>query len=278
MKVVVTTDFSDNSKKGILFALQLSKQTNCELVFYHVIQLYQPAIWDNVYYNVYQQDEVGRATKTLENFVHAILLEKNIDNIDYSCVCEIGVSNSNQIIEFAKTQNAKYLCLSTSGGGKILQILGTTASELIAFSPIPVFVIPQYYNPSFIKKIFFASDFKNFESELHTIKSFSDTINAKIDVFHFEYKKILDGEQHDFEVLKNKFSSSDVKFHLRSLTSDETMLKQIESEIFEQNPSLVVMFTKQNRNWFDRLFLSSLSTELALDDNAPFLIFKKDEA
>lgn len=277
MKIIVTTDFSDNSKKGILFALQLSKQTDFQLIFYHVIQLYQPAIWDNVYYNVYQQDEVGRATKTLQNFINAIFIEKNIDHNNFSCICEIGVSNSNQIIEFAKSQNANYLCLSTSGGGKLSQILGTTASELIAFSPIPTFVIPEYYNPSVIKKIFFASDFKNFESELKTIRSFSNTIDAVIDVFHFEYKKILDGEQYDFEILKNNFSSTDVKFHLRSLTSDQTLLKQVESEIFEQNPSLVIMFTKQNRNWFDRLFLSSLSTELALDDNAPFLIFKKTE-
>ena len=72
MKIVVTTDFSDNSKKGILFAIQLSKQTDCQLVFYHVIQLYQPSIWDNVYYDTYQLDEVSRATTVLQNFIKSI--------------------------------------------------------------------------------------------------------------------------------------------------------------------------------------------------------------
>ena len=49
-KIVVTTDFSNNSKKGILFAMQLAKQHHYELVFYNVVQIYMPTIWDNVYY------------------------------------------------------------------------------------------------------------------------------------------------------------------------------------------------------------------------------------
>lgn len=35
-RILVTTDFSANSKAGVRFAIQLALQTKCELVFYNV--------------------------------------------------------------------------------------------------------------------------------------------------------------------------------------------------------------------------------------------------
>jgi nucleotide-binding universal stress UspA family protein len=43
--LLVTTDFSSNSKAGIRFAIQLAKQTGCHLVFYHVIDRLTPTMW-----------------------------------------------------------------------------------------------------------------------------------------------------------------------------------------------------------------------------------------
>ena len=65
-KIVVTTDFSENSKKGILFAIQLASQTDCELIFYNVVSIYMPTIWDNVYYNEFQTGELERSQSFLD--------------------------------------------------------------------------------------------------------------------------------------------------------------------------------------------------------------------
>ena len=45
MKILVTTDFSTNSKAGIRFALQLAAQMPCKLVFYHIVELLTPTSW-----------------------------------------------------------------------------------------------------------------------------------------------------------------------------------------------------------------------------------------
>ena len=111
-KVVVTTDFSSNSKKGILFAIQLAKQTNCELIFYNVVQIYQPTIWDITYFNVYEVDELQNSQNVLENFIGLIYEENKIKKSNYKCICEIGVSASNEIIEFANKIKADYICVS----------------------------------------------------------------------------------------------------------------------------------------------------------------------
>jgi len=40
-------------------------------------------------------------------------------------------------------------------------------------------------------------------------------------------------------------------------------------------PSIVVLFTKQNRDWFERLFLSSKSADISFDTKKPLLIIPK---
>lgn len=275
MKIVVTTDFSSNSKKGILFAMQLAHQTNCELIFYNVVQIYQPTIWDTTYYNVFEVDELQRSQDALEIFIDKIYKENNFGNQNFKCICEIGMSASNEIIEFANKHMANYICVSNLGEGKLSQLFGTTASQLIAFSPTPVLIVPKNYRLKPIESLFFASDFKNFEEEFQKINEFCKPIDAKLDVYHYDYKWFLNTNKNKFDRIRMKHHTIDVTFHSRKLDSGTPLLDHLEKDITKAKPSLVVLFTKQNRNWFDRLFLSSLSNELAFDTKTPMLVFKK---
>lgn len=276
-KVVVTTDFSENSKKGILFALQMAKQTDCELIFYNVVQIFRPSIWDNVYYGQFESDEVTRSQHTLESFIKSIVLKSNMDDSPYSCVCEVGMSASNAVIEFATKVCADYICTSTAGVGKFMKLFGTTASELITFSPTPVIIIPKNYKSKPISNIFFASDFKNFSDELHHLQKFSAETTAKINVYHYDFQLFLDVSVSKFERIAKNNKGDNIKFNYRKLDDNKSLLSHLEMDIAKAKPSIVVLFTKQNRNWFSRLILSSLSAELSFDTKTPLLIFRKKE-
>ncbi|CAM3572834.1 universal stress protein [Flavobacterium psychrophilum] len=275
MKIVVTTDFSSNSKKGILFAMQLATQTNCELIFYNVVTVFRPSIWDDVYYGQFETNELNRNQNYLENFISNLYLESKIAKTKYNCVCEVGMFAGNQIIEYAKTINARYICVSTVGEGKLSQLFGTTASQLITFSPTPVIIVPKNYRIKPIATLFFASDFKNVAEEFQKIEEFSKSINAKLDVYHYDYKWFLDANKNKFARISNIHQSENITFHSRKLDSGEPLLDHLEKDINKAKPSIVVLFTKQNRNWFSRLFLSSLSAELAFDTKTPMLVFRK---
>lgn len=274
-KIVVATDFSANSKKGILFAIQLAKQTNCELIFYNVVTIFRPSIWDNVYYEQFEIDALDKSKKFIENFITRIFHQNKITNINYKCVCQVGMVASNQIIEYAKTEKAKYICVTTVGAGKLSQLFGTTASQLIAFSQTPVIIVPKNYKSKLIKSIFFASDFKNFEEEFKKIENFVNPLEATLKVYHYDYKSFFDLNKNKFDKLVNNHESKNISFKLQQLDSGTPLLNHIESDILKVKPSIVILFTKQNRNWFDRLFLSSLSAELAFDTKTPMLVFKK---
>lgn len=276
-KIVVTTDFSENSKKGILFAIQLASQTDCELIFYNVVSIYMPTIWDNVYYNEFQTGELERSQSFLDLFIKAILVKGKFEIQNYKCVCEVGISASNQIIEYSKNIHADYICVSNTGAGKLIQMFGTVASELIAFCPIPVIIVPKKYKTQPVSTLFFASDFKDFNYELKKIEKFNVDLKTKLSVFHYDYNWFLNSNKSKFEKICNENKAEVIDFHLRKLDSGSPLILQIEKDILKTKPSMVVVFTKQNRNWFNRLFLSSLSAELAFDIKTPMLVFKKQK-
>jgi len=49
----------------------------------------------------------------------------------------------------------------------------------------------------------------------------------------------------------------------------------LQEDIRKSRPSMVAMFTKQNRDWFERLFVSSKTAQLGFDTKTPLLVFKK---
>jgi nucleotide-binding universal stress UspA family protein len=274
-KVLVTTDFSPNSKKGIHFAMQLAMQSNCELIFFNVVEIFRPYIWDQIYYDQYELTELERSQMKLEQFIHDLYKNSTLLKKSYSCVCQVGNSASNTIIEYAQKIHADYLCVSSIGQGKLIQMIGTTASELISFSPVPIFIVPGNYRSKPIKKVCFATDLENFDLEIKKVLTFSNSIQSETNIVHFDYLVLLKEKKWSYEKLISKYQSDKVQFHLEEMDSLYSLNHHLQKYIVNTKQSLLVTFTKQNRNWFNRLFLASKTRDLIFDAKVPLLVFKK---
>jgi nucleotide-binding universal stress UspA family protein len=274
-KIVVTTDLSANSKKGIHFAMQLASQTECELIFYTVIEIFRPSIWDNVYYEQFETDEIIRNQQVLEKFIHEIYQKSNQKKTNYKCVCEVGINSSDQIISYAKSVDADYICVSTIGAGNLKQLFGTIASKIATFSPIPVIVVPKNYKSKPIATICFASDLVNLEEELRNVSNFATPVHAKINILHYDYQVHLEAKKNKLSKLIAKYETKNTKFYTKKLDPLYPLTSHMQMDIQKMKPSLLAFFTKQNRNWFDRLFVSSITSEMIYDTKTPILVFRK---
>ena len=280
--ILVTTDFSANSKKAIRFAMQLASQNNYKLLFYNVTSVMKkPSIWDNIYYGNYETAEVRRNQEKLEKFVSRIHHEANLPTINYECNCEVfnalHISVSKQIMEFANEVYANYICISSRGHGTLDKLFGTVASELILKSTIPVFVIPRNYRINKFTKICYASDTENIDNEIRKVVELSQSVNAKVKVLHYDYGPFLIKDQERLSDMARKYESEDVVFTYKKLNPKYTLNYHIRKDVMLIKPSLVVLFTKQNHKWFDRLFSSSHSTNMSFNTKVPILIFRKEE-
>lgn len=274
-KLLVTTDFSPNSKKGIHFAIQLADQSDYELIFYHVVAIFRPYIWDQDYYDQYELKELKGNQKKLEQFINDVFKKSKIQNPNYSCVCQVGINPSNKIIEYGKQIHADYLCVSTLGRGKLIQIIGSTASELITFCPIPIFIIPSNYKSKPITNVCFASDFDNFNIEIKKVLDFTGTIKAVTNIVHFDYLVVLKEKKTKWGKLISKYQTEKVQFYLKELDSLYSLNNHIQKYVVNSKQSLLITFTKQNRNWFNRVFLASKTNDMIFDATTPLLVFRK---
>jgi nucleotide-binding universal stress UspA family protein len=275
-KILVTTDFSNNSKAGIRFAMQLAAQGNYELIFYNVVEILKPATWLDAMFKEFSDNEIERFTLGLQKFVHQIHWKSKLPEVKYSCIAEVGLDVDKHIVAFAKKNKVDYICMSTHGAGKVAKLFGTNSSEIITTSPIPVIVVPQSYRIKAIKSIVYSSDMENLDREMKHIMAFNQSIHdVKLDVFHYEFLPNLEANKKHLNKLASKFENDNTKFHFKKLEVDNSLSVQMHRDIPASKTSLLILFTKQNRNWFERLFLSSNSAEMTFNTKIPMLVFRK---
>jgi nucleotide-binding universal stress UspA family protein len=281
-KLIVTTDFSADSKRAIRFALQLAVQTNRYLIFYHVLSVVKkPGIWENIYDGDYEAEELKRTQLTLERFIHIIHKEGHFPKLDYECVCELENSlvenTSKQIMNFAEGMEAQFICISTTGAGEIEKLFGTIPKELIVKSEVPIIVVPKNYRNKPLDPIFYASDLENIAEEIKIVVDFAEALESKIKVLHYDTKQNLTVQHERLSDLAVKYESDTIQFHYKKLNPKYTLNYHIKRDVKLIKPSVVVVFTKPNRKWFDKLFGTSHAVNLSLSTKVPLLIFRKQE-
>jgi nucleotide-binding universal stress UspA family protein len=276
-KILVTTDFSANSKGGIRFALQLAKQTKCKLVFFNTQDLPKPTRWSEEKYNAYATVELKKTHARLMQFVNGVSLQTGLKAKEAQFVVMEGNEVSRSVIDYAKQIKANYICMSTRGAGVLKKLVGTHASFLLTTSPVPVMVVPKNYRISPIGHILYSSDMDNLSRELKKVISFAKPLKAKVSVYHYDFLLPLKETQMKLEKKAAKYKFSTVKFHFDKLHIEDSLASHLQKDIRKTKPSLVALFTNQNRGWFDKLFLPSKSAAISFDTKTPLLVYKKSE-
>ena len=277
-KILVTVDFSANSRKTIRFAIQLASQYKAEIIFLNVVSLVAPTLdptWDYAYYSQFQNDQVHRNKNQLGNLVKKVYDSKLPPGVKYSCVCQLGSDVGDQIVTYAKKSKVNFICVGASGTGVIEKLFGTVATHLITNSPIPVFVIPKNYRLKPLLDLCYASDMKNLESEIKKVMELAKSIKANVKVLHLEFETDLEENQKKFKEKTQKYETKDIKFHYKALDTLYPLNYNLRKVITQLKPSLLILFTKQNRKWIDRLLVSSESAELSFTAKTPLLVYRK---
>jgi hypothetical protein len=190
-------------------------------------------------------------------------------------VVQHGHSITQTIVAYAEQIKANFICISTRGAGVIKRMIGTNASVILTTSSIPVLVVPKNYRKIPVKQIFYASDFNNLSEELKKVKAFADPLKAKISVYHYDYLMHIDENAKKLKAFSKPFISTGVSFYLQKQEIDKPLSLHLQRDVKSSKASLAVLFTKQNRGWYERIFLSSQSADLAFVTTLPLLVFRK---
>jgi nucleotide-binding universal stress UspA family protein len=276
-RILVPTDFSTNSVAGIQFAMHLANVTGAELEFIYVSYLHT-----SVYQLAHVTEESVDTDKEkstylskLETFVSAIYAEMDIPPKKHVLQVIQGVRADSAILNYTeKHQQFDYICISSKGAGSIDRIFGTNTGNLVTKSIIPVIVVPQLFKVSTITKIIYASDLLDFEIELKKVLAFAKPMRSAVEIVHFAPDITLVPDEYINQDYNKKYEYG-LSFHFEKTNPLHTLLRNLRDKITDMRPSLLVLFTKQDRSFFQKLFLSSVAEGLSFQAIVPMLIINK---
>ena len=274
-KILVTTDFSANSKAALRFAIQLASQQEISLTFLHVQHVMRMTTWNEATYIKYEESELAKARQTLERFVEAVYKSLKISPTNYTCVIENSPFVDSVIMSYAVDNQVDFICISTRGAGTLEKLVGTTTATLINQSRVPVMAVPGKYRVARLTRILYASDLSSIEPEIKQVVNFARPLAASVELLHFRLpsEPVIDPEIINMAV--QKFADYAVDVQLNPIDLTKTMIANIEQAVNKVKPSLMIMFTTQNKGFFHQLFSSGNSVDYSFLTNVPLLVFRK---
>ena len=273
-KILVTTDFSVNSKAAMRFAIQLASQCEVALTFLHVSHILRPTTWSEATYAAHEKGKLDTERETLGHFVESVYESRHVEPTNYTCVIKNSPFTDSTILDYAADHGFDYICISTRGAGTYEKLFGTTTSNLINQSLVPVIAVPGHYRTTKLATILYASDLSRLD-ELKRVVDFARPLSAAVELLHFSelHEPAIDPDIIGMAVQKQ--TDYPVAVQLKPRHVINTLTEDIEAVINAQKPSLLVMFTTQNEGFFARLFGSGKSIDYSFLTTIPLLIFGK---
>ncbi|HEY9178466.1 MAG TPA: universal stress protein [Flavipsychrobacter sp.] len=274
-RILVTTDLSANSRVGLRFAIKLAEQKKMELVFLYVHQVLRASTWSDAKYESFVSEDKANIMTELTSFVSATYKQMKVTPGKYKCDVHHMFGVVEGIIKYAGENNCSYICIATRGAGTVKKLFGTNTASLIKNSPIPVICVPTAYKAKPVTKLLYASDMADYEKEIPRVLAFAKPLKANVELLHLSFPYEMEADKQVAQKdLKKKFKY-DIGIHYEARDLDNSLMTDLENAVKKAKPSLVVMFTKQDRSLFERIFLGSATAQFSFSSNVPLLVFKK---
>jgi nucleotide-binding universal stress UspA family protein len=276
-KILVPTDFSANSRAGVRFAIHWATRQKLELVFVNILNVLKVTSWSDAYFEKYTANEEKSCKAKLEKFIADIYGQMNVKPGKHSFLIVHGISADVSILDYcSKNKGIDYICISTRGSGKLKKIFGTNTGNLITRSEVPVLAVPKNYKVRDINNIMYAADFRNYTDEIKRVIDFAKPLKTNIEVVHFSWPEEILFDEKTIEASFKKQYKYGLKLHFEKNDGIHSLVENLETQISKRKPSVVIMFTNQQRTFFQKLFLSSKTEEMSFRLKIPLLVFNKN--
>ncbi len=285
-RILVPVDFSENSLRSSLFALEVGDTYNASVRFLHVY--YSPAIdmitTPDVNISQFNLDIVMNEIQTRAKEDMRQFLEKLAVYVAERKLFKVKISNrimeglvSDTIFTACETYKPGLIILGTQGqSNKTSTIIGSVVWKVIQKSKIPVLSIPEKsvfdykkntYNIMFTTDLD-AVDYKTIRKLIVILSPFK---NLKMHCVHASDKAINAYQKARMEELK-EYLSSVISFPLQfKFLESKDYINSFNDYIKENKIDLICMSTRK-RSLIERFFNPSLAKKMLYHTTTPLMI------
>ena len=274
-KIVLPTDFSENSLNAIDYALQLFKDETC--VFF-ILNTYTPMIYNYEYQlnaDQYMMEAVDMVKKNSEKKLDELVrtLKKKYNNLKhkFKTISSFNIL-SDEVIELTDQYDLDLVIMGTKGASKDREILfGSNTIHVIKKSKCPVLAIPDNFDFEAPKEILFPTDYKiNYQLKvLKPIIEIANMYNPRVNILHVFYDEELTKDQDQNKMKLDDYFNNTA--HLFYNISNQNITDAIKKFQLRAKINLLIMMNNR-QSFFEKLFSKSAINQIALHLNIPLLV------
>jgi len=273
--IFIPTDFSENAAIAFRYGVAFANKLSAKIILYNAIHV--PIINASIDVVVSFAEMEQKTLVKLENWKNENLKQEN--SIEIECLVETGFAGD-EIILFGKKRNVDMIIMGTKGEtGLFNKMIGSITSIIIEKAHCPVFAIPENVLIGDIKRIVFATDYRDNDFDtLRSITEIAKNFNAEIVVLHVILEdKNYEKENTDFDAFSNKVNQtiSYDKFAYR-LLKGKNVEEELNNFLKEVQTDILVTSTAK-RNFISKFFNHSVTKEIAQHPKIPLLAFHVKE-
>ncbi|MBD3616322.1 MAG: universal stress protein [Gracilimonas sp.] len=215
--ILYPTDFSDNAKNALPFALELAKKTGAMVHIMHSIE--EPYDFAPMVEDI--KKNVTRKVKQLyEEMLADIKSKKEYESVNIKTHIFEG-RTVHSLLSVIEDYKMDLVVMGTQGRSALERLFfGSTTSEVVQQAMVPVLTIPEKARHSEFKHILFTTDYG--PEDLKALK------------FTTEYAKLYDADIKVIHVTKKLDQKADLLFRgFKDLVSNEIKYKKMEFKHIE---------------------------------------------
>jgi nucleotide-binding universal stress UspA family protein len=271
MKLLVPTDFSRPSKTALLYAAEMAKKLQGEIIvlWFNSIQSSKKTLrkWKKL-----EADMIAIAQEDAKAMVEEVRTEVK-GHIPFAYHFTSGSSFAESVDEYAVQNDVDMIVMGTKGASGVKKLLmGSHAVSVIDHSRIPVLVIPEKARFKALKKIVYASDLNEWEQEIRTIAALAAIYKATVHVLHIS--PTTSKAKVDKNLLPEMIKTAGYQKVVYQDVKGDDIPKTIDNYILANDADMLAMFTHK-LDTYEKLFGRSVTRQLAFHTHVPLLTFNK---
>lgn len=273
-KILLPTDFSDNSYKAIGYAMQLFKEQDCT---FYLLHTYTPAIYQAEYVmhapmqvglgDFYQSNSMEQLGKLQDKII------TEFNNPKHKFIIHAAFNLLvDEISETVKNENIDFVVMGTQGASGAKEIFfGTNTIHVIKKCTCPVIAVPVNNEHSLPKNILFPTDYEvPYQNEqFEGLNKIVNMHRSKLMVLHISTNYELDPEQSKNKLkLEKIFKGVKLEFHD---VADQGVISAINGFQVDNDVDFLVM-VQNKRTFLERLFMEPVIDKIGFHVTIPFMV------
>lgn len=275
-KILLPTDFSENSMSAIRYALDIFKSENCEFIVLNV-QKASSFISDDLMHASPSESlfstMISAAKERLDDLISEISGDNNNDlhsfrpKVDY----DNFVDAINQIVAI---EQIDLIVMGTRGDSKLdKRIFGSNTIRVIQRGTCPVLAVPQNYVYHDIKEVAFPSNYytEYNANDISVLINMAETFGYTVHVIHVKDSDHLTEFQENNRAFLDEYFSN-INHSFTELDQGQ-LFKTITHYIDDHGIDMLAMMSRKH-SFLERLFTRHPVESFAFDLKVPLLVME----